>query len=41
LLALGLGLRLVLVLQYPLYAIVEADYRFVVSVQFFRFVPDG
>jgi hypothetical protein len=38
---LGLGLWLVLVLQYSLYAIVEADNRLVVSIKLFGFVPDG
>ncbi len=38
--ALSFGLGFILVLQYPLYAIVEANYGFVVSVEFLRLVPD-
>lgn len=41
LLPLGLRLGLMLILKDLLYSIVEADNRFVVSVQFFRLVPDG
>lgn len=37
----GFSLGLVLVFKNSFYAIVEADDGFVVSVQFFRFIPDG
>lgn len=37
----GFDLGLVLVLKNSLNAIIEADDRFVVSVQLFRLIPDG